>query len=194
MISVIYKRLIQVGKITGAVSFFFAAPYALAQYLQTKDAAQVEQTLNLFKQYNSPPFMGYREKVSKELIKNKSKISEAAKDEKQFEMVQLQIVHDGDIETELLLLFDFFDSVTVCVINQICDNNTAIQLFKPRALDIYLNFYQYMLLQRTTSATLDFGSGLEAIAKSGKPKSTAPTPVTTSDQAANPGWSAFFPF
>jgi hypothetical protein len=117
MISVIYKRLIQIGKVTGTISFLLAAPYALAQYLQTKDAAQVEQSLNLFKQYNSAPFIGYREKISKVLINNKTKITGAAKVVKEFEKMQLQIVHDGDIETELQLLFDFFDSATVCGIS-----------------------------------------------------------------------------
>jgi len=147
--------------------------------------------LNLFKQYNSTPFIGYREKLSKALINNKAKILIAVKDEKEFAALQLQIVRGGDIETELLLLFDFFDSVTVCVLNHICDNNTAIQLFKPRALDIYLSFYQYMLVQRETSATQDFGSGLEAIAKSGKPLMPTPTATTTGDQAQEYDWNAF---
>jgi hypothetical protein len=49
MIALIYKRLIQIGKVTGAVSFLFAAPYALAQYIESREAARVEQTIALFK-------------------------------------------------------------------------------------------------------------------------------------------------
>lgn len=70
------------------------------------------------------------------------------------------------MEADLLLLFDFFDGVTVCVTADVCDNDAAIKLFKPRAADIYLNFYQYMMKQRGKSTTRSFGTGVEAIAKS----------------------------
>ncbi len=173
MISLIYKRLIQIGKVSGTISLLFAAPYALYQYMQTRDASRVEQTLTLFKQYNSAPFINYRADISKALIKNKDKISKSVDNVEEFGALQLQIVREGDIEPELLLVFDFFDSVAVCVVNHICDDETTIQLFKPRALDIYLSFYQYMVAQRATSATQDFGSGLEAIAKSGAPLAIA---------------------
>jgi hypothetical protein len=178
----IYKRLIQIGKVAGAISFLIAAPYALIQYLQAKEATQVEQTLKIYQQYNSSPFMGYREKVSKALIKNKAKMMASAANPKDFETAQLQVVQEGDIETELFMLFDFFDGVTVCVITSICDNDTAIRLFKPRALDIYLSFYQYMMIQRETSATKDFGGGLEAIAKSGTPLTIGSKTDTTGGQ------------
>jgi hypothetical protein len=69
---------------------------------------------------------------------------------------------------------DFFDGLAVCVKGQVCDDETAIKLFKPRAYDVYLNFFQYIKLQRDTSATYDFGGGLEAVAKSGKPPPRPP--------------------
>lgn len=151
------------------MTFLFAAPYALFQYIQSKDAGRIEQTLNLYKMYNGPPFVTYREKITKALIKNKNKINDTSKDVAAFQALQFQIIQQGDIETELLLLFDFFDSVTVCVTSDLCDNDTAIKLFKPRAMDIYVNFYQYMMAQRGATTTRGFGSGLEAIAKSGRP-------------------------
>jgi len=166
MIALAYKRLIQLGKVTGAVSFLLAAPYALVQYIQSQDAARVEQTLNMFKLYNSPPFTGYREKLTKALIANKDKINEASKDTAAFEALQFQILKETDMETELLLLFDFFDGVAVCVTANVCDNDAAIKLFKPRAADIYVNFYQYMVAQRGKSTTRGFGIGVEGIAKS----------------------------
>jgi hypothetical protein len=169
VIATIYKRLIQIGKVSGAVTFLLAAPYALIEYLQAKDAARIEQTLNMFKMYNSTPFASYREKLTKALVKNKEKIDEASKDVGAFQAAQFQIIRQEDIETELLLIFDFFDGVAVCVTSGVCDNDTAVQLFKPRALDIYVNFYQYMIAQRGATTTRKFGIGLEAIAKSGKP-------------------------
>lgn len=175
MISTLYKRLIQIGKVSGAVSFLLAAPYALFQYEQSKAAASPEQILNMFKMYNSAPFTDYRGKVTKALIKNRDKINKASTDAATLEALQFEIIRQEDMEVELLLLFDFFDAVTFCVTGGVCDNDTAVKLFRPRALDIYLNFYQYMMAQRASTATGDFGAGLETISKSGRPIVAATT-------------------
>lgn len=169
MIAATYKRLLQIGKVSGAISFLLAAPYALVQYWQARDAARVEQTLNFYKLYNAKPFTDYREKITKALVKYKGKLNDAAVNEASLLQVQSDLIKNEEVEMELLLLFDFFDGVTVCVTSQVCDNDTAVQLFKPRALDIYLNFYQYMMSQRANGATQDFGKGLQAIARSGIP-------------------------
>lgn len=169
MIATLYKRLIQIGKVAGAISFLFAAPYALIQYIQARDAARVDQTLSLFKMYNSVPFSAYREKITKSLAKNKDKIDETAKNVAEFKAFQVEMLKQDDIETELLLLLDFFDGVAVCVTSELCDNDTAIKLFKPRASDLYVNYYQYISEQRGASTKRSFGVGLEAIAKSRLP-------------------------
>lgn len=166
MISGPYRWLLRLGKVTGAVSFLLAAPYAFGQYVQSKDAGRVEQTLTLFKMYNAAPFTGYREKLTKALVKNKDKIDKASQNVAAFEALQFRIVRQENMEAELLLLFDFFDGVTFCVTANLCDNDTAIRLFKPRAADIYVNFFQYMMKQRGKSTTRGFGIGVEAIAKS----------------------------
>jgi hypothetical protein len=166
MIATAYKRLIQLGKVTGTISFIFAAPYALVQYIQAQDAARVEQTLNFFKMYNAPPFVAYREKFTKALIKNEDLIEKASTDIDAFRTLQFQILRKEDIETETLLLFDFFDGVAVCVAAQVCDSDTATKLFRSRAADIYVNFYQYIVARRGDQAKRDFGNGVETIAKS----------------------------
>jgi len=169
MMTTIYKRLIQIGKISGAISFLLAAPYALVQYWQAQKSARVEQTLNMYKLYNSAPFTDYRGKITRALVHNREKLNQAAVNEVSLTAAETEVAKSENIEMELLLVMDFFDGVAICVKGQVCDDETAIRLFKPRAYDIYLNFYQYIKLQRETSATNDFGSGLEAVAKSGKP-------------------------
>jgi hypothetical protein len=165
VIATVYKRLIQIGKVSGAVSFLFAVPYALAQYIQAKDASRVEQTLNLFKMYNAAPFAGYREKLTKALTRNKEAIAGASVDSAAFGELQFKLLKQDDIETEVLMLFDFFEGVSVCVKSGLCDKSTAIKLFKPRANDIYINFYQYMITQRGKTTSPDFGSGVESLAR-----------------------------
>jgi hypothetical protein len=172
MISSIYKRLIQIGKVSGAVAFLFAAPYALWQYIEVQRAARVEQTITLYKLYNAAPFTTYREHVTKALARNKDQIAKASVSEKDLEKEQFEIISKEDIEVDLLMIFDFFDGVAVCVTSGLCDDPTAVQLFKQRAADIYLNFYQYMTAMRGNTARVQFGWGLQAIAKSGHPTST----------------------
>lgn len=167
MLPRLYKRLIQLGKISGAVSFLIAAPYALVQYWEARGNARVEQTLNFYKSYNAKPFIDYREKTTKAVLKFKQQFLDASVDEKRLLEVQLKMISSEDIEMELMLLFDFFDGVSVCVTSNLCDDGAALQLFKPRAAEIYLLFYQFMEYQRGTSASREFGLGLEAIAKAG---------------------------
>lgn len=166
MISTAYKRLIQVGKISGAISFLVAAPYALIQYWQSRDNARVEQTLALYKLYNAKPFTDYREKITKAVVAHRSQLNESAIDPAKLLAAQLSVVAEDDVEMDLLLLFDFFDGVAVCVASELCDKTTAIKLFQPRALDIYLNFYQYMQSKRS-GTNRDYGVGLEEIVKAG---------------------------
>ncbi|MBR0812796.1 MULTISPECIES: DUF4760 domain-containing protein [Bradyrhizobium] len=168
MIARVYRRLIQIGKVSGAISFLIAAPYALVQYWQARDNARVEQTLGFYKLYNSKPFTDYREKLTKALVKYRAQLNVAAQSTEQLLATQVDLVKSEDVEMELLLLFDFFDGVAVCVASDVCDNDTAVRLFRPRAIDIYLNFYQYMKAQRAGQPTSDYGAGLEAIARSGQ--------------------------
>src|SRR5712692_10005575 len=139
MVPTIYKRLIQIGKISGAISFLFAAPYALIQYWQAQKNARIEQTLNMYKLYNAGPFTDYRGKITKALVKNRDKLNQAAVNEISLTAAQTDVVRKENIEMELLLVMDFFDGLAVCVKGQVCDDETAIKLFKPRAYDVYLN-------------------------------------------------------
>ena len=62
---------------------------------------------------------------------------------------------------------DFFDGVTICVINNICDAHTTSQLFAGRAKDLYITFYQYIKARRK-GPTSTFAIGLETVATSGR--------------------------
>jgi hypothetical protein len=168
----IYKMLTQIGKVSGAVSLIFAAlagAYAVWEYYQAKDAVRIEESLGLFKVYNAEPFTTYRKKISKALIANNDQLIKAAMiDERAYDAAQQKMILKEDIGPELLLVFNFFDGVATCVQNHVCDDGTTVMLFQARARDIFVYFYQFMMLKRTEEAS-DFGAGLEVIAKSGAP-------------------------
>lgn len=174
MIALAYKRLLQLGKVAGALTFLFGIPYGTFQYVQAKHVQRVAQSLQLFKDFNSSPFTKYRENINSAVALNKSQLAAAATDEKELQKTVLSMIEKQKIEIDLLMMMDFFDGVTVCVIDNLCDADTTERLFGQRARELYINFYQYIDLQRKTIATAEFGLGLETIALTtrAKPKNS----------------------
>jgi hypothetical protein len=163
MIALWYKRCLELGKLAGALAVIFGIPYGIWQYLENKQDKRVEQTLALFRQYNSAPFITYRERISNAVAKNKKVISDAAKDEDQLKIAINEILIKEDIERDLWLVMDFFDGVLVCVKTRLCDQEVSRELFSCRAQDVFLIFYQYIAEQRASAVS--FGEGLETIAR-----------------------------
>lgn len=174
MIANIYKRLLQIGKVAGSLTFLFGIPYGIIQYTEAKQDHRVSQTIDLFKQFNSTPFTIYREHVLGALSEYKTQIAAAARNEDDLKKVTLVMIDKRAIETDLLLLMDFFDGVTVCVITELCDADTTEKLFSGRARELYINFFNYIDLQRNTIAGAKFGIGLETVALAKPRKSKWP--------------------
>jgi hypothetical protein len=165
MIVIIYKRLLQLAKIAGALTFLFGIPYGIYQFLENKDARRIEQTFDFFKQYNGPPFTTYREKIDEAVSTHKDEIANAAVNEDALAKAISNVIAAGQLETPLALIMDFYDGVAVCVVNDLCDARTTQRLFSRRAREIFTTFYQYIQAQRNGPASSAFGIGLETIAK-----------------------------
>lgn len=168
MIALIYKRLLQLGKVATALTVMFGIPYGVVKYLQSVRAAQVEQTLKFFNAYNSTPVITYRETIITSLLKHQSEIAAATKDESDYNQAVLKVVDDDQLGKPLLLIMDFFDGVSACVVKELCDAGTTQILFQRRAEELYVIFYPYIVQNRKTTASWDFGLGLETVAKTGR--------------------------
>jgi hypothetical protein len=175
MIPQVYKRLLQIGKVTGAVTFLFAVPLGVWQYVERKQETRVEQSLRFFDKFNSTPFTTYREEINKAIVANADGIREAARDSKELERFVVAMMRkNGDLEPHLWLVMDFFDALAICVIKHLCDAVTVDHLFAERANDYYILFYQYILLQRNNSTSPKFAVGLETIATAAKDRAAQP--------------------
>lgn len=172
MVGLIYRRLLQIGKIASALTFLFGIPYGIWQYVEAQHDKKIEQSLKLFDKFNSPPFTDYRDKISKAAAKGRVQLNAAAatKDLKVYEAAVLEVVERNEIEAPLWLIMDFFDGVTICVVNGLCDPHTTSQLFTERARDVLLTFYQYIAANRKGPSSATFGYGLEFIATNGQNK------------------------
>ena len=167
MIALIYKRLLQIGKVAGTITFLFGIPYGIWQYIEKQEQARVEQSLKLFDKFNSPPITTYRENISKAVSEHSAELEAAAKDEQTYAKAVIQLAEKNGIESSLWLVMDFFDGVTICVVNNICDAHTIAQLFAERAKDLYITFYQYIKTRRK-GPTSTFAVGLETVATSSR--------------------------
>jgi hypothetical protein len=163
LISLLYKRLLQLGKVAGTLTFLFGIPYGLWQYFEKQHESRVEQSLRLFDKFNTPPMTTYRERINKVVADNRASLEEAAPDAKAYAVAINRVVEKNDTESSLWLIMDFFDGVVICVTNHICDAETIDQLFAARADDIYITFYQYIVLHRKGPRST-FALGLETIA------------------------------
>ena len=163
MIALLYKRLLQLGKVAGTITFLFGIPYGLWQYFEKQHESRVEQSLKLFDKFNTAPMATYRERISKVVAENRASLEEAAPDPKAYAVTINRVVEKNDIESSLWLIMDFFDGVAICVVNRICDAETVDQLFAARADDIYITFYQYIMGHRRGPKSA-FALGLETIA------------------------------
>lgn len=168
MMTMLYDNFIRIGKIAGAITLLFGVPYGVYEYLENQHAKRIEHTLDFYRMFNSSPFSGYREKISHVLIDNKDYIEAASKSEKELEEAIVNILDKSGTEKDLLLLMDFYDGLLVCILKNLCDPDTTVRLFSNRALEVYMNFYQYIHRLRATSASREFGVGLETIAKTGR--------------------------
>lgn len=165
MLTSVYKRLLQLGKVAGSLTFLFGVPYGIYEYIDNQHAKRIEHTLSFYRMFNSSPFTTYRENISSALASNSNNIIEAAKDEKRLEATIVKVIQENDIEKDILLVMDFYDGLVVCILKGLCDADTTERLFSSRAYEVYMTFYQYIQRLRATSASREFGLGLETIAK-----------------------------
>lgn len=90
---------------------------------------------------------------------------------------------------DVFIFFDFFDALQICVINGICDQYVAEELFKPYAIQVWQEFKEDVATYRTAQNP-KFGEGLQWLAElpaGQKSETPATDPPATPPSAASPG-------
>lgn len=105
MVALIYKRLLQLGRIATALTFLFGIPYGIFKYWEAVQTGRIEQTLKFFNLYNSSPITTYREAIVTALINHQSEIAEAAVDETKFNDLVVNFVKVDQLGKPLLLIW-----------------------------------------------------------------------------------------
>ncbi len=156
------KRL---SVILSVVSVPFGLVYGVIQYERSKLDGQVKQTLSFYDKFNSAPFVGYRESLTDLQTKYKTEIEASYNSNEAFTNEILKIVKTEGVERSLNMTFDFFDGLAACIKTRICDRESAQQLFKSRADEIYMLFYPYIYDHKKNKKNKNYAEGIEYIAR-----------------------------
>ena len=174
-----YDFLVDAAKVAGVISLIYGVAFGVFQFYETKKEKRIEELLQLFRQFNNPPFTDYRRHINIAIIDNRQEIANAAADEKQLTAAIISMVQKAKLETDLAFVFNFFDTVVYCAAKNICDLDIVLDLFYPSARELYVPFYQYIQAQQNTFN--DFGVGVETLVR--LKKSTAANQTAASDAA-----------
>ncbi|MGH6665742.1 MAG: DUF4760 domain-containing protein [Pseudolabrys sp.] len=158
-----YDLLLNVAKVAGAISLIYGVGFGIFQYYETKKEKRIEESLALFRQFNSAPYTDYRKHINILAVDNRKEIEDAASDEKQLTEAIVNIVRREKLEAELAFVLNFYDTVVYCAAKNICDPDIILDLFYPSARELYLPFYQYIQAQQTSFN--DFGLGIATLIK-----------------------------
>lgn len=161
--------VVMAAKAVGFISVVSGIVFATLQYVESKQEKRIEQSLALFRQFNTTPYTDYRKKINVVIIDHTQDIFDAASDEEKLAATMQMVVRNNKIETDIGLVMDFFDGVVYCAAKNICDPQISYDLFYARGRELYVTFYQYIKAQRGSFAGNDFGAGLETLVKLKKP-------------------------
>jgi hypothetical protein len=165
IVSAIYSGLAKIAQVAGALSLIFGIVWGAFQYYASKHDKQLEQTFTLFRQFNNGEYAVHREKIRTALQKHSHTLIQAAANESTLTAAIESLVASENISADLQAVLDFYDEIVYCVVIRNCDPKTTYSLFYTRAKETYINFYQYIMLKRKTSAIKDLGTGLETVAQ-----------------------------
>lgn len=94
---------------------------------------------------------------------------------------------------DVFIFFDFFDALQICVVNGICDQYVAEELFKPYAIEVWQEFKDDVSTYRTAQ-NAKFGLGLQWLAElpaaaptEQEPEAPVTIPAPPTAGAATPG-------
>ena len=157
----LYRSLIRIGKISGAVTLIIAPPFAWWEYNRSTCAAKKETTFTIWKEYNKNDLRKAILDMNYAFVKESKDIfsSEASAVNGKL----LNVVVKNKLDLNVFLVSNFFSSVHNCLEGGLCDAYTAQQLFKKDAR--FLRQYIYPAIQaQKPFPKSTYGDGLTYVA------------------------------
>jgi len=145
-------------------SFVFGAIYAGIQWYSSKVDARTKQTIDFLERFESDPFTKYWRSM-KEFAETNQNQLEAKTTAAAYSDSVLSEIANAKIAANLDMISDFFDEVNVCMDKALCDKDSAVALFGPKAYFFYVNFFPYIDSSRKQHGDKNYGVGAETLTK-----------------------------
>jgi len=172
----VYKVAKRVVKALAGLSVVIAALWAALLFYKSNRDDEVKTALAFYDKYNSKEFIVFRNGVGDFDNKNHDKIMAAlneliqSNNLEKYKDTLVELVKLSGNENDIDMVIEFFDGLWECISTNLCDWNTAVGLFEPKARILYPEFSPYILYNRVHNKDAAYGYGLESITNLTKKK------------------------
>ena len=136
----------------------------------------VKTALSFYDKYNGQQLINFRNGIGNFDNKNHDKIMVALNELnrtnnlEKYEQTFRNLVKLSGNENDIDMIIEFFDGLSECISTNLCDWNTAVGLFQPKAMSLYTEFAPYIIYNRVINKDASYGYGIENIQKLAKKK------------------------
>ena len=163
----------EITEIASYITVIVGGIFAIWQYMSLLHQERVKETLNYEKRLYEGEFFRAKSKIERAWFEQQeffeqlrhTKVKSKAERDKIVSYVSSSIIEKNRLESDIDILCDFYNSLSLCVQEHICDKETTLSFFKPYATKFY-NLHRFYILKRKKDIN-DYAKGLEYIVKGG---------------------------
>jgi len=152
----------------GLVALLFGGIFAMIQYLDKERADQVKYSLDFLQKFNSPPVIEARKAVLAAWTPNRGRLTTAlakySSEPQAYPNVVSEVIETKNLNDPLITLFDFYESLQICVETRVCEASTSSSLFQRDARMLFQLHFPFIEEQRKILSDDQFGQKLEIFA------------------------------
>lgn len=137
--------------------------FTLFEYLDIKQENRINATVEYVRAYRTEPIFSVRRRVGQSEINASKLVTSTLKNStpenagKIYNDLIVRRVHEEDLSADLDQLINFYEEIAVCILNEICDRESAARYFFEQGRDFYRTYYPYICMER--NKWHDFSTG-----------------------------------
>lgn len=149
------------------VGLLVGGGFAVFQYLDVKRENRINATVEYVRAYRTDPIYSIRRRVGISEINASKLVTSALKKSTVENAAQIyndmiiKRVQEDDLSADLDQLINFYEEVAVCIVNKICDKESAASYFFKQGRDFYRTYYPYICMERDKWHDLSTGRLLQ---------------------------------
>jgi hypothetical protein len=145
--------------------------YAVIQYIDNSNAERVKETLVFVDKFDKDDFLKSRSKIGSSFKNIETELYEKVSDKDRYLNFLTDKIENYYIENNLERVFDFYDELYICTLNDLCDQKVALEFFGKYAYDIVGVTLPYIEKNKEESHDRSYASGIKFFFQAYKKKS-----------------------